>query len=86
VVHHCLGHLRKTDDDVEYLILRKSWKQLIAVRDARRIARDLADRGILKRDSEGRPDPKERIPGQKNTQRVYVVRHSKLFPDGGENA
>jgi hypothetical protein len=58
----------------------------MAGRDARRTAHELATREILKRDSEGRPDPKERLPGQKRTQRVYVVRHSALFADGGGDA
>ena len=86
VVHQRLGYMRENDGDIEYLIQRESWKSLMAGRDARRIARELAARGILKRDSEGRPDPKERVPGHKNSQRVYVVRHSALFADGGEDA
>ena len=85
-VHQRLGFIRENEGDTEYLIPRESWKALMAGRDARRIARELAARGILKRDFEGRPDPKERLPGHKNTQRVYVVRHSALFADGGEDA
>lgn len=81
-----LGFVREGDGETEYLILPESWKQLMAGRDARRIARHLASLGILKLDSEGRPDPKERLRGHKNAQRVYVVRHSKLFADGGEGA
>jgi putative DNA primase/helicase len=86
VVHQRLGFIRETHDDTEYMIPHESWKALMVGRDARRIARELADRGILKRDSEGRPDPKERVPGHKNAQRVFVVRHSALFADGGEDA
>ena len=85
-VHQRLGFIRESEGDIEYLIQPESWKSLMAGRDARRTARELAARGILKRDSEGRPDPKERLPGQKGTQRVYVVRHSALFADGGEDA
>ena len=88
VVHQRLGYIRgnEGDGDIEYLILPESWKALMAGRDARRTARELAERGILKRDSEGRPDPKERVPGHKHSQRVYVVRHSALFADGGDDA
>jgi putative DNA primase/helicase len=86
VVHQRLGYIRESDGDIEYLIPRESWKTLMVGRDARRIARELGARGILKRDSEGRPDPKERVPGHKNSQRVYVVRHSALFADGVEDA
>jgi putative DNA primase/helicase len=86
VVHQRLGYIRETEGDIEYMILRESWKALMAGRDARRTARELAERGILKRDSEGRPDPKERVPGHKNSQRVYVVRHAALFADGGKDA
>lgn len=87
VVHQRLGFIRETHDDTEYMIPHESWKALMVGRDARRIARELADRGILKRDSEGRPDPKERVPGHKNSQRVYVVRHAALFAaDGDEDA
>ena len=68
------------------MIPRESWKTLMVGRDARRTARELAALGILKRDSEGRPDPKERVPGHKIRQRVYVVRHSALFADGGDDA
>jgi putative DNA primase/helicase len=85
-VHQRLGFIRGSDAGIEYLIQPESWKALMAGRDARRTARELAALGILKRDSEGRPDPKERLPGQKRTQRVYVVRHSALFADGGEDA
>ena len=85
-VHQRLGFIRENEGDPEYLIPRESWKALMVGRDARRIARELAALGILKRDSEGRPDPKERVPGHKNTQRIYVVRHSALFADGGEDA
>jgi len=86
VVHQRLGYIRESEGGIEYLIPRESWKSLMVGRDPRRIARELADRGILKRDSEGRPDPKERVPGHKNAQRVFVVRHSALFADGGEDA
>jgi putative DNA primase/helicase len=86
VVHQRLGYIRESEGDVEYMISRESWKALMVGRDARRTARELAERGILKRDSEGRPDPKERVPGHKNSQRIYVVRHSALFADEGEDA
>jgi uncharacterized protein (DUF927 family) len=85
-VHQRLGFIRESNGDTEYLIQRESWKALMAGRDARRTARELAVRGILKRDSEGRPDPKERLPGQEGAQRVYVVRHSALFADGSGDA
>lgn len=85
-VHNRLGFIRGTDGDIEYLILPEMWRQLMSGRDPRRIARELADRGILKRDSEGRPNPKERLPGQKTPQRVYVVSSAALFADGGADA
>jgi putative DNA primase/helicase len=85
-VHQRLGFIRESDGDTEYLIQPETWKALMAGRDARRTAHELATREVLKRDSEGRPDPKERLPGQKRTQRVYVVRHSALFADGGGDA
>jgi putative DNA primase/helicase len=81
-----LGHIRESDGNTEYLILPEMWRQLMTGRDARRIARELVDRGILKRDSEGRPDPKVRLPGQKTPKRVYVVSSAALFADGGEDA
>jgi putative DNA primase/helicase len=81
-----IGFVRGDDsNDPEYLIQGESWKTLMAGRDARGIARALADRGILKKDSEGRINPKERIPGCKTPQRVYVVIHAALFRDGGKN-
>jgi uncharacterized protein (DUF927 family) len=86
VVHQRLGYIREIEGDIEYMIPRESWKALMAGRDARRTARELAERGILKRDSEGRPDPKERVAGHKYSQRVYVVRHAALFTDRGEDA
>jgi uncharacterized protein (DUF927 family) len=81
-----LGFVRDDGGDTEYLILPEMWKVLMAGRDPRRVARDLADRGILKRDSEMRPDRKERLPGMKRTQRVFVVGHNALFDDGSDDA
>ena len=86
VVHQRLGYIRQTEGDIDYMIQRESWKTLMVGRDARRTARELAALGILKRDSEGRPDPKERLPGHKISQRVYVVRHSALFAGGIDDA
>lgn len=77
-----LGFIRSGDDETEYLIQRESWRALMAGRDASRLARELADRGILKRDGEGRANRHERLPGQKKPERVYVVLHSALFADG----
>ena len=49
-VYQRLGFIRESDGDTEYLIQRESWKSLMAGRDARRTARELAARGILKRE------------------------------------
>jgi uncharacterized protein (DUF927 family) len=83
-----LGFLRAADDgsDTEYLILPQMWRALMAGRDPRRIAHEFAGRGILKRDSEGRPDRKERLPGANKTQRVFVVSHNVLFDDEADDA
>jgi len=82
-VHRRLGYMRKCGEATEYLVLREMWGELMAGRDPKRIAHALAARGILKQDAEGRPNPKERIPGGGTTpQRVYVVRHDALFDDG----
>jgi len=86
VVHQRLGYVREGENGIEYLIPRESWKALMVGRDPRRTARELAERGILKRDSEGRPDPKDRVPGHKYSQRIYVVRHAALFADGADDA
>jgi putative DNA primase/helicase len=86
-VHQRLGFIRgESEDDIEYIFQRESWKYVMAGRDPHRTAQELAARGILRRDADGRPNPKERLPGQKATQRVYVVRHAALFADGGEDA
>ena len=77
---------RHDDDEIEYLILPESWKHIMAGRDAGSIAKQLGEIGILKRDSEGRPNPKERIPGSKKPVRVYVVSHSALFDDRDRHA
>ncbi len=68
------------------MIQPETWKALMVGRDARRYSPELAALGYLKRDSEGRPDPKERLPGHKISQRVYVVRHSALFAGGIDDA
>ena len=82
-VHQRLGFIRQQrDGETEYLIQPETWKVLMVSRDARRIARELADRGILGRGSDGRPDRKERLPGLSGTHRAYVVGHSALFADG----
>jgi hypothetical protein len=86
-VNNRLGFIRDDDADTEYLILPQMWRELMTGRDPRGIAREFAERGILKRDSEGRPDRKERLGAEfKGSQRVYVVSHNALFDDGGGNA
>jgi putative DNA primase/helicase len=83
-VHQRLGFIRQQrEGETEYLIQPETWKVLMVGRDARRIARELADRRILRRGSDGRPDRKERLPGLPGTHRVYVVSHATLFYDGG---
>jgi len=81
-----LGFIRYTEGDTEYLFLPEIWKSLMAGRDASRISRELAARGILKRDAEGRPNRKERLDGLKGTHRVYVVSLAALLADGGQDA
>ena len=88
VVHQRLGYIRQTEGDIDYMIQRESWKTLMVGRDhARRTARELAALGAARSAIlEGRPDPKERLPGHKISQRVYVVRHSALFAGGIDDA
>jgi putative DNA primase/helicase len=86
-VHQRLGFIRQQrDGETEYLIQPETWKVLMVGRDARRIARELANRRILRRGSDGRPDRKERLPGLPGTHRAYVVSHAALFSDGGVDA
>ena len=86
-VHQRLGFIRESEGDIEYMIQRESWKSLMAGRDARRTAR----RACSPRNSQARlrkavRTPKSGCPGRRQRQRVYVVRHSALFADGGEDA
>ena len=48
-----LGYIRDFEGDTEYLILPEMWRQLMSGRDPRRISHELADCGILRRDTEG---------------------------------
>ena len=86
VVHQRLGYIRESDGDIEYLIPRESWKTLMVGRDARRIARELAAAEFSSATRKGGRTPRSGCPAISNSQRVYVVRHSALFADGGDDA
>lgn len=83
-VHGRLGFMRETNGEVIYLIPPETWKSLMAGRDPERTARDLIARGIMEPGEGGRTQRKERLPGHKNSQRVYAVCHSALFRQDGD--
>ncbi len=63
-----------TEGDTTYYILPESWKsEVCAGLDPGFVARVLADRGKLRRGSEGKFTRSERLPGSKGTTRCYVV-------------
>jgi uncharacterized protein (DUF927 family) len=67
---------RKTDaeGDTTYYILPESWKtEVCAGLDAGFVARVLADRQMLRKDTAGKFTRPERLPGSKGTTRCYVV-------------
>lgn len=85
-VHNRIGYLRgEPDGELTYLFLPERWKELMAGRDPARAARLLLDAGILDSGENGRLQRKERLPGNKNSQRVYVIRHAALFRDVGDD-
>ena len=87
VVHQRLGYIREIEGDIEYMISRESWKALMAGRDARRTARELAGPAEFSNTTwKGDQTPRSVCPAISNSQRVYVVRHAALFADGGEDA
>ena len=78
-----LGFVREIEGgDTQYLVMREAWRALMIGRDAGRAARDLVARAIVIPGSDGRPTRKERVPGHKNPQRVYVISHAAIFDDG----
>jgi len=77
-----LGHVRTSDTGgVEYLISMETMKSLLGSAFSGRVMKELAARGVLKSDAEGRPNRKERIPGERHPQRVFVVLRQGLFQD-----
>jgi putative DNA primase/helicase len=67
---------RKTDavGNTTYYVLPESWKaELCAGLDAGFVARVLADRGMLRKGSDGKLTRSERLPGHMGTTRCYVV-------------
>ncbi|TNC12675.1 DUF927 domain-containing protein [Methylobacterium terricola] len=82
-VHNRTGWRRGTGSDREWLVLPELWKaEVCAGLDAVATARILAERGMLRRDPQGKLQRSERTP-YKSGQRVYVVT-ADLF-EGGDD-
>lgn len=75
---------RKTDEEGEttFYVLPESWRsEICAGLDAGFVARTLADRGMLRKGSDGKLTRSERLPGAKRTARCYVIL-SSIFSGG----
>ena len=77
------GFWRSADGLREHLILPEVWRnEVCAGMDARRVARALADKGIIRKDAQGKFTIPTRLPGL-NQVRCYIVEAS-IF--GGDDA
>jgi uncharacterized protein (DUF927 family) len=77
------GFWRIADGGREHLILPEVWRsEVCAGMDARRVARTLADQGLIRKDAQGKFTIPTRLPGL-NQVRCYIV-EAAIF--GGDDA
>ena len=73
---------KEVDADTTYFVFRESWKaEICAGLDPGFVARVLADRGILRKDADGKFTRSERLPGIEGKTRCYVI-SSNIFGAG----
>lgn len=75
-----VGFWELVDGQREHLILPEAWKEVCAGLNSRSVARLLAERGVLAKDSDGKLSVPRKLPGMKKV-RCYVVRAS-IFSEG----
>ncbi len=84
-IHNRAGFWRNTKNTREYLFLSETWKnEVCAGLDARRVAKVLADRGLLVRDSGGKNSISVNLPAGIGKTRCYVV-SAAIFDEGGDS-
>lgn len=84
-IHNRAGFWRNVKDTREYLFLSETWKnEVCAGLDARRVAKVLADRGLLVRDSGGKNSISVNLPAGIGKTRCYVV-SAAIFEEGGDS-
>jgi putative DNA primase/helicase len=64
-----------------YYVLPEAWKEINRGHDAASVAKELAKRGAIRPDSEGKFQTKYRLPNLGN-RRCYVIESDLLFDDG----
>ena len=85
-IHNRVGFRRKGDNGgTEYLVLPEAWKaEVCAGMDGARVARVLADHGLLARSSEGKYQMRSRVPGIDGPVRHYLVTSAILAGNDAE--
>ncbi len=86
VIPNRAGFRKGFDGDREWIILPETWRgEVVVGHDPALLARAMADRGMLKVGTDGKPQVKTHIPNLGNKIRAYVLTE-KLFADGLDEA
>ena len=73
MVQNRAGYSRSVDGDTEFYLLPEPWRNdVLPGQDAGMIARELAKRGMIKTNTDGKPQTKQRLPDG-SERKVYVV-------------